>query len=345
VCSPGSRDPEKWLNAFFEQSVPGDLAEPFLQEVLRRRPEGWDTLLETWLVSDSWSGTIASLLAGVTDLPSSLTERTLARLRADSRLVYSRALRNEICSPMLRAFFLSSNPEIALAAAVGSWLADPRSIPADFMDDLRQAVLRAGSEIADRGLMYDLARVLAADPILAFDWLHARVQSGTIPLDLSLQMSEKGPFHVALSVITAEQRSLLLAELVSLPALEGLLPHLIGRDIALYRQLLGRADLQEFHLAPLQGIPDSEWIPLASAAAESGRQDQEIAEAAIRCLPLHIISGSGLEYWSRWRRAFAVLEADPHEEIRAIGRAGQDLVEPEIQKAREEEKQIALHGL
>jgi hypothetical protein len=127
--------------------------------------------------------------------------------------------------------------------------------------------------------------------------------------------------------------------------LRGLLPHLIGRDIALYRQLLGRANLREYHLAPLQGTPDPEWIPLALAAAESGWSDREIATAAVWGLATHSFSGSGLEYWSRWHRSFAALEADPHEEIRAIGKAGQELVQPLIEKARKEERQVALHGL
>jgi hypothetical protein len=335
---------EEWLKAFMEQNVPGDLAEPFLREILRRRPRGWNTLLETWLGSDSWGGTIASLLAGAADLPNSLTERSLARLGADSWLVYSLALSNEICSPMLRALFLSSNPEIALAAAVGSWLADPPSISGDLVDDRRQAVLRVGFEIADSGLRFDLARVLAADPILAFDWLRARVQSGTIPLDLSLQMAEKGPFRVALSVITAEQRSFLLAELVPLPGLEGLLPHLIGKDLALYRQLLSREKLRKYHLAPLLGFPEPEWIPLALEAARSGRRAQEIAKAAVS-VPLLVIWGTGAEHWSRWKRSFSALEADPHEEIRAIGRAGQELIETRLDRVRKEERQTALHGL
>ncbi len=336
---------EEWLNAFFEESLPGELAEPFLQEILRRRPEGWDTLLETWLDSDSWSGTVASLLARVADLPSSLTERTLSRLGADSRLAYILALRNEICPPILNALFLSSNPEIALAAAVGSWLAHPRSIPADLMKDWRQAVLRADSEIADRGLEYDLARVLASDLILAFAWLRARVQSSSIPLDLSLPISEKRAFRSALSILDAGQRATLLADLVPSPGLSELLPHLIRKDLALYRQLLDRTDLRKYHLTPLQGIPDPEWIPLALAAAESGWRDRDIAEASIWGLPMHMIRGSGLQYWSRWQRAFVALEADPHEEIRAIGRAGLELVEPLIQQAREEERQTALHGL
>src|SRR5207237_7710393 len=122
-------------NALVEKGVPVDFAEPFLQEIVQRRPEGWAALLESWLGTELWEGTVASLLAGVADLPSSLTERALASLGANSRLVYILALSNEVCPPMLGALLRSSNPESALAAAVGGWFADPRSISADLMDD------------------------------------------------------------------------------------------------------------------------------------------------------------------------------------------------------------------
>jgi hypothetical protein len=337
--------PIDWLNAFFEQSLPADLAEPFLLKVLSHRPEGWEILLERWLDSESWSGTMASLLARVSDLPRALAEKTLARLEADPRLTYILALRNEICHPMLRTLFLSSNLEAALAAAVGAWSAHPRSIPPDLAGDWRNAALRAGTEIDDRSLLSSLAQVLAANPALAFDWLRARIQTGSISSGLFLPSAQKGPFPIALSVLDPEQRSILLAELAPSPSLKELLPHLIGKNVALYRQLLEREDLREYQLAPLQGTPDPEWIPLALAAAESGWGHREIAREALWGVPVYSFWGSGVEHWSRWKESFATLEANPHEEIRAIARVGQELVEPLIEKARREERKIALQGL
>lgn len=336
--------PVDWLNAFFEHSLPGDLAEPFLQAVLSRRPEGWETLLERWLDSESWGWIVASLLARVTDLPRALADQTLARLDADPRLTYALALRNEIGRPLLRAFLLSSNRETALAAAVGAWSAHPRSIPQNLLGKWRNAVLR-DTETDDRRLLSSLAQVLAADPTLAFEWLRARIQTGSIPSNLSLPSAQKEPFPVALSVLDTEQRSKLLAELTPSPGLKELLPRLIGRNVALYRQLLKRQDLREYQLAPLQGNPDPEWIPLALAAAESGWENREIVREALWGMPVHSFWGSGVEHWSRWKDSFATLEANPHEKIRAIAKAGQELIEPLIEQARREEKQTALHGL
>jgi hypothetical protein len=262
-------------------------------------------------------------------------------LEANPSLTYILALCDELSPSSLGALLRSPNSESALAAAVGGWFADPRSITADLMDDWRRAVLQTGTEITDRSLQSGLARVLTADPILAFDWLRARLRAGALP---SLRVSEGRPFRAALSVLSAEQRSSLLAELAPSPDARRLLPYLIGRDMVLYRQLLKRNDLRKYQLAPLEGPLDAKWIPLALAAAEAGWRDREIAQAALRDRPVQPRSATGIECWSRWQRFFSALEADPHEEIRAVGRAGQELVEPRIQQARAEERQTALRG-
>jgi hypothetical protein len=339
--------PADWLNAFFEEKLPGDLAEPFLREIVRRRPAGWDALLDTWFDHQAWSATVASVLAGVADLPSRLEERTLTRLAGQPHLIFLLALRGEIWLSRLRALLRWPDGEAALAAAVGTWSADPQgSIPPDLTDDWRQAILRAGSDIEDRSLRSALAQVLGGDPALAFEWLGVRIESGTIPLDLAFRFAEKGPFRTALSVLDAGQRRELLRRVVPSVGLKGLLPYLIGKDVALYWQLLDRVDLRDYHLAPLQGIPDPEWIPLAVAAVQAGWEETEIAGATVwDGLPEHSFWGTGLEYWSRWHRSFAALETDPHPEIRAIGRAGQRVVEPMIESSRKKEKEIALHGL
>jgi len=336
--------PEEWLAAWAMEGLTGDLAEPFFLDLVQRRPEGWDALMEAWLGAELWADTAASVLAGIGDLHAPLEERALAVLRARPWLVYILARRHQVAVPMLGALLRSSDWEAALAAAAGAWSAHPRkSIPPEVNDDWRRAILRAEAEVENPSVQYSLAQILEEDRDLAFEWLRVRIPTGPIPLSLSTD--ERGPFRTALAVLDAEQRRVLLDDLVPSRVLRHLLPHLIGRNASLYKQLLGRADLQDYHLDPLQGLPGPEWVPLALAAAAAGWAPRSIAYAAIDEPGAQFFRGSEAEHWTRWHRSFAALDADPHEEIRAIGRAGQALVEPRIQKARAEEGKTALEGL
>jgi hypothetical protein len=337
--------PQEWLEAWSRESLTGDLAEPFLQELLHRRSEGWDTFMETWLSAELWMETVASVLAGNDDLPVLLEERTLSVLKARPWLTYLLVLRGLVSLPRIQALLQSPDWEVALAAAAGAWSSHPRkSIPPALKDDWRRAVLRADSEVENRRVQYSLADILADDRALAFEWLCARIQTGRIPTYLSLSSAERGPFRIAFAGLDAEQRGTLLKGLIPVPGLREFLPFLVNRNSTLYEQLLQRADLRNFHMAPLQGLPDPQWIPLALAAITAGWSARDIAAAAVFGSAPHIWWGSEVEHWSRWQGSFAVLEDDPHEEIRAIGRAGQALVESMIQKARVEEKKTALEG-
>jgi hypothetical protein len=333
--------PAEWLDAFSEHGLPGDLAEPFFREILSRRPEGWETLLEKWLDTDAWGETVASLLAGVEDLPARLAERTLSALEAKPRLIQHLALRNEICLPLMRTLICSHQSDAALAAAIGAWSAHPRGeLPPELRESWRQAILRTDSSTPAKFLESSLAQVLEKDPDLAFEWLRARIAASSIPRGLD---DARSPLRRALATLDRSQREGLLANLVPIPDLRRMLLHLVGKDLDLYRQLLGRADLRDYHLVPLQGFPDPQWIPLALAAARAGWAEREIANAALRSP--HAYSGVGLEYWTRWHRSFEALGADSHEEIRAIGKAGQELAEPMIKAASKEERRIARYGL
>jgi hypothetical protein len=190
------------------------------------------------------------------------------------------------------------------------------------------------------GLQHWLEVILAQDPDLALDWLRNRLRDPDLPgyfLD--------GPFASAVRALRLEQRAQLLGELPAVPILRSLLPRLVNRDAELYRQLLARKELWDYHLAPLSGKPDEAWSELALLALDSGHSPEQIAEATIWGPDGHFYGGPGVDYWEAWAQAFAPLESHAWAELREVGRHGRRIIEHDLQRARSEQERISLRGL
>jgi hypothetical protein len=210
----------------------------------------------------------------------------------------------------------------------------------EFRADWREAILRARTNDTRTGTQHWLGVILAQDPDLALDWLRARLRDPDSP-----QYFLGGPFASAIQALRREQRAQLLGELPALPILNSLLPPLVERDTELYRQLLVRAELRDFHLIPLAGKPDEAWSELAILALDAGHLPERIADAAIwGRQPAEPHAWPGVDYWSGWRQAFAPLRAHSRADMREVGRYGQEHVDPHLQRAQSEQEQISLHG-
>ncbi len=337
-------EPAVWLEAFLGESAAGDLVFPFLERMTTRQDRGWENQVERLLGLDRYAWLAADLILRLSSPPARLVEHALDRAAHYPQLVETLCALKQVPQATLRALLRHPQWETALAAAVGEWSSDSQGeVAAEVWDEWRAAILRAKSEeypevAGGVGLQYWLGVILAKDSELALDWLRVRLRDE----DLPRWMSEGGAFTRALSSLDREQRLALLDELQPRPILAALLPWLVRKDPKIYQKLLTLNALAEYHLDPLAGMPDSSWAELAILALEAGYEARPIAEDTLG--GRHSYAGPGVEHWSEWDQAFAALEEHPREDLREVARWGRRIAGDRLQRAREEERRVAVHG-
>jgi hypothetical protein len=337
--------PDVWLSEFLRHNLRSHLTSPVLERMVELRTEGWEQQLKNSLEVDSLSWSALSLVLSLGDPPPDVLARALDKAMELATCVETVCLRNEVPTSTLKLLLSSPDWKTALAAAVGEWGADPQgTVREEVRPDWRAAILRAKTEEYDdaketEGLQYWLGEILSAEAPLAFDWLLARLGDPDLPWFLE----DDSAFARAVRALLREQKLQLLEELKPVPALQSLLPALIENDADLYRKLLARPELADYHLDPLSGMPDEAWVPLALAALDAGYEPSQVADAADSAG--HLWSGTGVEYWRRWDDAFASLEGHPDDGLREIAREGRRWVRSRLADAEAEEKRVALHGL
>lgn len=337
-------EPEVWLRALLSEDLRGHLVSPFLERVVELRRAGWEQEVGRALDLDVLAWSALSLIFTLPDPPSDLLNRALERAADFPMLIETLCLRNEVPLPTLRLLF-SLSWEPALAAVVGEWCADPEGkVREEVLTEWRAAILRAKTadyeEVTETvGLQYWLGVILARDADLSLDWLRARLQEDGLPWGF---MGDS-PFAHAVRTLRREQRQELLRELQPISILRSLIPGLVEKDVDLYRNLLALPSLADYHLEPLEGLPDQDWEGLALAALEAGYELSRVAGATFESS--YSFAGSGIEYWSRWDEAFAKLEDHSSEDLREVARYGRQEAQRQIQKAQEVQRRYELQGL
>jgi hypothetical protein len=334
-------DPTSWLEAFLAESLPEPLLAPFLERLVAERQDDWEAALERFLIGGPLGWTATSLVLGLPNSPEALLRKALQSALQYPMLVEGMCLRKEVPLPTLRALLRSPDGGVALASAVGEWLSDPEGeVLEEVRSDWRRAILRYGENRNAMGHQYWLGIILQKDSELAFEWLERRLRDSALPNSLL----GDSPFACATRALTKEQRRRFLADLRE-PAesLWALIPLLIDRDLDLYRALLARKDLTEYHLRPLGGDPDAMWESLAAAALDAGYEPRQIAGATSPSS--YTFSGSGLDFWSEWAQALERYKDHSRRDLREVALLLQEQARTEIEKAKDRERDWALYGL
>ena len=121
---------------------------------------------------------------------------------------------------------------------------------------------------------------------------------------------------------------------------------LIDEDITLYHKLLRNENLKIFHLAPLSGQIDDDWIEKAKLALDMGYSNKEIAFSIYGTVGVSIEwIGSESAMWLGWIRQFDKLSTNEDECIRKVGEIGKAHAEKNYVWALEEEKREAIYGI
>jgi hypothetical protein len=343
------KDPELWLAEFVSQDLRGHLISPFLERIVRDRRDGWDRQLDRCLSIRSLQWSAATLILTLPSPPLPLLEKVLSESIELATLIEGLCLGREI--PLLTLSRLLRHPqwETALSAAVGEWCADPQSeVREEILPEWRSAILRSKTEeYSDsehaKGLQYWLGVILSGDPDLSLEWLRNRLRDH----DLPWHFLGDSPFANALCSLRKDHRMALLQDLEAAqepepaPIIGDIIPLLIQKDVEFYGKLLSLKRLSEFHLAPLEGLPQSAWSNLALVALQAGYEPAQIAAAAFEPASFW---GSGVEYWESWDLAFGEIEREGTEELQEIARHGRQIARVKLRRAKARQGEIELHG-
>lgn len=335
--------PEEWLVSLARRRASPSWTEPFLDRVTREKRPGWAEILEECLESEEYSylaGNLALRREGVS------AEVLLRALEVISPMAVEVACqRKEIPLGILATLLRAPREEIALAAAVGEWLAEPRgAVRSELLGEWRASILRAGADGGiDRrsrhGSIHWLKEILESDPDLAFAWIAARLEDGQ---ELEV-VSQRGVYVSAIKGLSEDQRGELIERVAPGHFASQLLPALVEGSPELFDRLLAREALRPYHLAPLsKGLPETGWRRMAAAALEAGYAPEAIAAAAMS--GVHSFSGFGAQYWSQWKQRFETLAATAQGRLREVGEHGRTVIDRLIARAEESKREHELTG-
>lgn len=208
-------------------------------------------------------------------------------------------------------------------------------------DSWRQAILRAPADEAEISQHdeYWLGKILSKNGRLAEEWLVSK---------FGRRDGDAGSWRVEgiavklVSVLDAAQRARVLAELRSDGHAEKLVKGLVAADVDLYRELLGRRELAEHHLAPLAGKPDESWRRMALLALGTGHSVEDIVRATLG--RSYFWTGPVSKMWADWRQAFEKLLDDADGRIGRIGERGAEIAGERERRELEIERYGDVHG-
>ena len=334
--------PEAWLDALVQLEAPADLVEPFLRINLGKHWVRSEQILEQCLSSERYVWLATEILLQSPDPPDHLFEVALEKVAQFPQLVETLCLRNQVPLPNLRALLEHRTWEVALAAAVGEWLSDPKGeVRAAIAASWRDAILRAQPD-EHSGTRFWLGEIFAEKPDVAFDWLHSRLADKDRRGPFFL--SDRGPFAKAASVLSNDQRIAALGDLDKGGVPRPLVSLLVNKEPEVYRRILESEELSRFYLEPLAYIPDKKWVELAILALAKGHDPESVAAAAFSPAGITVSWGSESSQWNELDEAFLQLETDPREEIREIARHGRRKAQELIQRARKAERLEEVRG-
>jgi len=332
--------PEAWLDALVQVEAPADLVEPFLRIILDRH--GSEQILAQSLNSERYVWLATEIILQSPNPPSHLLEVALERVAQFPQLVETLCLRKQVPLPNLRALLDHLAWEVALEAAIGEWLSDPKGVVrTEIADSWRDAILRAQPD-EHSGMRFWLGEIFAAKPDVAFDWLRIRLADKDRKGPFFL--SDRGPFAKAASVLTNDQRIAVLGDLSESGVPLPLVSLLVNKEPEVYRRLLESAVLSKFYSEPLAYTPDKKWVELAILALARGHDPESVAAAAFRLAGITVFFGPESRQWSELDEAFSQFETDPREEIREIARHGRRKAQDLVQRAKDKERLEEIWG-
>ena len=208
-------------------------------------------------------------------------------------------------------------------------------------DSWRQAIVRAPADEApiSQHDEYWLGEILSGNKHLTEEWLISKF--GQRDGDDKSWRVERIAVKLV-PVLDVAQRARILAALGSDCRAEKLVKGLVAGDVDLYRELLERCELAEYHLSPLAGKPGESWRRMVVLALGKGYSVDDLVHATLG--RSYFWSGPVSKMWAEWKSAFETLLNDVDRRIVRIGERGAEIASERERRELEIEHHQAVHG-
>ena len=335
--------PVETAEACIHHRLPSVWLYPILFKAAIEGRKGWPSVMSRCLNDISYQEIGVSIILTISEPPPELLGASLALAENHLSFIHDLCSLGRVPGATLQALLCIDNPRVAVAAAIGHWLAEPEGKIESVDESLwRRAILRTldddANPIGFDSYEYELREILKSDSVLSEEWLQMGLDQGRGWFSL------RGQEIAVKSVIPAmdiPQRSKVLRALPSEwnQTTHEIVGHLIDQDLDLYRELLDSNDLAHYHLSPLEGKPDSVWWKKAALALDAGCSVGRVVAASLKG-DSEGWMGSESEMWVEWRTAFEALarigEDDPR--IQEVSIRGAEMIrayeEPAVRRDR-----------
>ncbi len=261
-----------WVDAIIAAESDVRLVQPFLGKAVENNEEGWQDRTSQCLRSDRLRVLGVSIALQAEDTPEALLDEACKSAGKVPEAIKHLCAVGLVDDKRVLRLLEHEDPAVAGAAAVGLW---GRNREGPIPVELRPAWQRA--IIAHAARHHELDTILENDTELALAWLRDRATR-----TLEDYRSEDDAIVAASSVLTPDEKRLILKELHEVPNAFCIAKNLVGEDVSMYKELLSDRDRSFVHLAPLAGEPNEMWAELALAALDAGYSTEKVARNASR---------------------------------------------------------------
>ena len=337
-------DPIAAAEEFMERKLEGDLVRPFLYRAATENHAGWKSLVQRCIDTDMYEGDGIAVIVTIPEPPHEMLSEALARSGKILHFIEWSCLRGDVPEATLEAMLRWSDPLIAFTAAIGHWRAKPAgSVGESHIEAWNQAILRSAGfeDLRFNGSGYWLSEILSTDGALAADWMLSKMRSG----DSAFYVSVEQLAGKAIGAMSIEQRRKVLmgipANLIWMPP--EIIRFLVGKDLSLYKELLGSSDQSSFHLWPLTGQLDRFWLQKAILALGEGYSVDQVIDSTLAAGGVWSGHESGM--WAERRIAFEALEDLQDSDLRVsrLAHRGAEIMGEYEKQALERERYEAVH--
>ncbi len=306
-------NPLEWIGAIVTAGAPGDLVASFLAKAALIKAAGWEDVAVELLTGEATRYATIAILLTVDGLSPALLRVLMESLVGVSKTVEVQCLRNVVPESTLRCLLTHKDDSVASSAAIGVWVADPKGVVPDGLQDLwDKAVLRGNRR------EYWLGEIFKEKKQLGFEFLRKEITS-----ENTFWSEHDHATRETLKALSVDQRRILLDELPDDFRCSEFVRMLVGQDIELYRSLVAAPRLRPHHLAPMNGRPDEgNWIIRAKAALDAGIAPRDIALAALEWSSGWINLDRESDLWTSSLEAFQKIQSDEDERIREVAEEG-----------------------
>ena len=330
VASHGAWDNGRTVALLVERGLSANVVDAFLEVAVKQRQKGWLDATVKCLGDRRYVVLAVHTVLTMPQIPKNVLDEAMRLGVAYPAMIEMACFRGLVDMETLRALLKRKEPALAIPAAIGHWLADPKGVVAEsLIKEWRNVVLSSASYTEfpfAREMESVVGDILEDDPVLAEAWLEKRLRAHS-----SLWMEEVQ--ESAARGLSLQQRVRLIRSLGrAAQAPEFLRYHtqtcvtaLVGNEIEAFKALLEESGLHSCRLAPLMGCdePNNVWREFASAALAVGESARDVALSSfIGGRTGRIVSDNDL--FAREKEIFQSLLDDLDKGIAAVARQGLD---------------------